>query len=573
MSTSTVRPAIAHAGGHYARLVPLCAPPAPGRVSCFAIRSAPVSVTPGTALPAGVHAQAAFGNGPAGAYSPSDLQALYAFSRASGGRGQTIGIVDWFDDPKALADLDHFDHTYGFPAETAKTFKKINETGKAKPLPAASATSGQADTSPETTLDIQSARAVCGHCRILLVEAKASKTRGPTDTDLAKAENTAVRHGADEVSNSFGASEHRGAAAKRFAKAFNHPGVVITAATGDAGWYSWDVANGGSHAPSAPNAPATFRSVVAVGGTTLPDTGKQAKPVRQSETVWNENGPADSVGAQGPPNGGPHGASGGGCSKLFAAQRWQRHVAGYKATGCGTKRLAADVSAIADPQTGFDVYDSYDTASSASHWFTVGGTSLSSPVVAAMWALVGGAHKVKYPALTLYGNEKTHAASLHDVTAGGNAFCDGVDPVSCESHYTQPPNTFGFGRLECSFAANSGTRVVANHQCVAAPGYDGPSGVGTPAGLKVFRRLSPRASIHVVALRRNHPGTFSAKVVDPFPGGRIAKYSWAFGDGHHSRKAHPKHAFAKAKTFTVTLTVTDVFGLRHTTHSKVHVKR
>jgi hypothetical protein len=561
-------PAIAVAGGRYSRLVPLCAPPRPGRNTCFAIRSAPVSVQPGTALPNGVRAQAVLGNGPAGGYSPNDLASLYGFSRFAGGKGQTIGIVDWFDDSKALADLDAFDSHYGFPAETTSSFAKVNQNGKAAPLPPASAKNlGAKDSSPEITLDIQSARAVCATCRIVLVEAN-----GPFDTELAKAENTAVRLGATEVSNSFGSGENTRAGAKSYkklAKAFNHKGVVITASTGDHGWYSWDFANPihqGGRSFNVANTPSTFPTVVAVGGTKLLDTGKRAKPVRKSETVWNENGLRDRVGARK----GPQEATGGGCSRLFKAKRWQHKVAGYTRTGCGAKRLGADVSAIADPNTGFDVFDSYDGLG----WFTVGGTSLSSPVVAAMWALAGGAHKVAYPALTLYGNAKKHRVRLHDVTAGGNGFCDGARPKVCRKEFRPPtsPNRVGLGLLDCGFKPDSNKVLTHNHQCEAAKGYDGPSGIGTPNGLGAFSPLSPSAKFRIPKLHKGHKAKFRAKTRDPFPGGGIAKFRWSFGDGSHSKKAHPLHAYSKAKAYTIKLTITDVFGLRRTIHKKIHVK-
>jgi hypothetical protein len=567
-ASSTVRPnaaatsAVAVAGGHYARLVPLCAPPTPGRITCFAIRNAPVSVKPGTRLPAGVHPQDGFGNGENGGYSPADLEALYGYSRTKGGKGQTIGIVDWFDDPNALSDLDTFDSQYGFQAETATSFRKVNQNGLAVPLPPPSATDqGGNDTSPEISLDIQSARAVCAACKIVLVEAQS-----PTDTNLAKAENTAVRLGATEVSNSFGGAEFHGLPA-RFVKAFNHPGVVITASTGDDGWYSWDFANeSGGRSFNVANTPSTLRTVVSVGGTRLADTGKKPKPVRKSETVWNDNGPGDDIGGI---SGISEGATGGGCSQLFKAQPWQRSVAGFSKTGCGKQRLAADVSAIGDPQTGFDVFDSYDGLL----FFTVGGTSLSSPVVAAMWALAGGAHKVRYPALTLYGNEQTHPATLHDVRGGGNALCDAINPTTCANEFHPPsPNTLGFGYLDCSFKRTSAKLVANNHQCVAAKGFDGPSGVGTPNGLRAFKPLFPSAKFRIPKLHRGHKAKFRARTRDPFPGGGIAKFRWSFGDGSHSKKARPLHAYRKAKAYTIKLTITDVFGLRHTIHKKIHVR-
>jgi hypothetical protein len=559
-SNTTAHPQLAVAGGHYTRLQSVCGRPKPGQMACFAIRTRPVTVKPGTPLPAGVEPAITVGNGPTGGYAPSDLAALYGYSRTTGGSGQTIGIVDWFDDPSALADLDHFDANYGLPAETATSFKKVNQKGKAAPLPHKSAkTPGRKDSTLEISLDIEAARGVCANCRIVLVEANK-----PTNNDLSQAENSAVRLGADEVSNSFGGAE--GARRdKKLAKAFNHKGVVITASTGDDGWYSWDFANANVHSNDAANSPSTLPTVVSVGGTKLLDTGKKPTPVRKSETVWNENGPGDKVGA---PKG-PQGATGGGCSRLFSAQRWQRRVAGFAKTGCGKRRLAADVSAVGDPNTGFDVFDSWD----GSGWGRVGGTSLSSPVIAAMWALAGGAQKVKYPALTLYGNAKTHRSSVHDVTAGGNALCGSLKARACARHFTKPVNKIGLGFLDCSFKKNSAKRVRHNTQCLAAKGYDGPTGVGTPNGLKMFSRLSPSASIRAPKLHRGHKATFSAKVRDPFPGGAVTRYRWSFGDGSHSKKAHPRHAYRKAGVFTVTLTVRDVFGLKHKVRKTVHVKK
>jgi hypothetical protein len=181
---------------------------------------------------------------------------------------------------------------------------------------------------------------------------------------------------------------------------------------------------------------------------------------------------------------------------------------------------------------------------------------------------------VAYPALTLYGNEKTHAATLHDVTVGGNGFCDGSGPAACKAEFSPPksPNTFGLGQLDCGFKPNSATVVTANHQCEAAKGFDGPTGVGTPNGLKVFKALFPSAKFRLPHLHKGHTATFKAKTRDPFPGGEIVKYRWSFGDGHHSKKAHPKHAYSKAKAYKLKLTITDVYGLKHTIHKKVHVK-
>ena len=155
-----------------------------------------------------------------------------------------------------------------------------------------------------------------------------------------------------------------------------------------------------------PDTPATLPSVVAVGGTSLQ---LNSDGTRASETVWNGNGPGDAVGLS---RRRAKGATGGGCSTLFTAPLWQQSAPGFAAAGCGTKRLAADVAAVGDPDTGFDVFDTYNCGpeckaygiGSGSGWVTLGGTSLSTPLISSLYALAGGAGGVSDPALTLYGH-------------------------------------------------------------------------------------------------------------------------------------------------------------------------
>jgi subtilase family serine protease len=129
---------------------------------------------------------------------------------------------------------------------------------------------------------------------------------------------------------------------------------------------------------------------------------------------------------------------------LNTAQPFQTSDPNWSATGCGTMRGVADVAADADPATGAAVYDS-TSYQGRSGWFQVGGTSLSSPLIAAVFALAGNSTSASYPASLPYGN----MSSLHDVTSGSNGSC--------------------------------GTTM-----CKGAAGYDGPTGVGTPNGTGGF---------------------------------------------------------------------------------------
>jgi len=274
---------------------------------------------------------------------------------------------------------------------TTSCFQKVNQNGNASPLPRKNA--GWA---LEISLDVQVAHEICQDCKILLVEAKSNSF-----SNLAAAVNTAANLGASVISNSYGGSDTSPMSA------YDHPGIAITASSGDGGY--------------GVESPASFNTVVAVGGTTL---SLGANDSYGGETVWS--------------------GVGSGCSSLNAAQVFQKTAAGWSATGCGTKRGVADVAADADPQTGAAVYDS-TAYQGRTGWFQVGGTSLSAPLIAAVFALAGNAATANYPASLPYGN----TGALHDVTSGTNGSC-------------------------------------STTMCAGAPGYDGPTGVGTPSGTGGF---------------------------------------------------------------------------------------
>ena len=338
--------------------------------------------------------------------------------------------------------------------------------------------------------------------------------------------------------------------------AYNHSGIPILVSTGDDGWFDWDHVNAGLSSSNVPQLPSSLNTVVAVGGTQL---RLNSNGTRADETVWNENGPSDTAGIQ---IGTEMGASGGGCSTVITGQGWQRSVSGYSATTCGTMRLAGDVAALADPYFGFDIYDSYN---SFGGWATLGGTSLAAPVIASMWALAGGGGGMAYPSISLYGHYKSDATKhTYDVVAGGNGACDATSPTSCANFLGGPLNTFGAGDIDCAWLHLSATLAAGNAQCDAAPGYDGPSGVGTPKGLTVFTALHPTAKITKPAtITHGTVASFSGSTsTDPFPGGSISTYTWVWGDGTaNSTGVAPTHTYATAGTRSITLTVRDNYGV------------
>lgn len=325
--------------------------------------------------------------GPQG-FTPADLRSAYNLP-TSGGNGKIIAIVDAQDDPNAEADLAVYRSQFGLPPCTTANgcFKKVNQNGTASPLPAPD--QGWAG---EIALDLDMASAACPDCKILLVEASSTSL-----TDLGTAVNTAVKLGAAVVSNSWGGGESSGVASYD-ATWFNHPGVAITVSAGDDGY--------------GPEYPATSRYVTSVGGTSLV---KSTSARGWSEAVW---------GSAANTNGG----TGSGCSRYITKPTWQ------KDTGC-TKRTSADVAAVADPNTGVAVYNTYG----AGGWLVFGGTSAAAPIVAGIYAVTGNSGadgSLSY----------TKPTAFYDVTTGANGSCSG------------------------------------SYLCTAKAGYDGPTGIGTPNG-------------------------------------------------------------------------------------------
>lgn len=337
-------------------------------------------------------------------YGPADIQSAYHLTDLDGA-GRTVAIVDAGDDPKAESDLATYRNNFGLPACTTANgcFEKLNQTGVAGSYPKADYSWAE-----ESSLDLDMVSAACPTCHIVLVEANSAST-----SDLSAAEDTAAAEpGVVAVSNSFGDPEPDNDTA--YNQHFIHRGVTTVASTGDTG--------------NQVNWPSSVPSVTAAGGTSLT---KDSSARGWTETAWS--------------------GAGSGCSKTQQATGFQPQI------GSCTMRETADVSAVADPNTGVAIYDtaascgsgslcnlliSLGLAKGATGWVQVGGTSAASPIIASVYALAGdGGTNAK-----LY---NAPAGSLNDVTSGSNGSC-------------------------------------GNALCTAGPGYDGPTGMGTPNGVGAF---------------------------------------------------------------------------------------
>lgn len=356
--------------------VRVCAATTAGFAHCLAIQVVPgrsTNVSPFASSPQGLN--------------PVDLQSAYKLPSATAGNGQTVAIVDAFDDPNAESDLATYRAQFGLSSCTTANgcFRKVNQNGGTS-FPRSNV--GWAE---EISLDLDMVSAICPHCHILLVEATTNSL-----TNLGTAVNRAATMGANAISNSYGGGESSGETSTE-TSFYRHPGIAVTASSGDSGF--------------GVEFPAASQYVTAVGGTSL----RRASNSRGwTETAWS--------------------GAGSGCSAFITKPSWQTD------SGC-SRRTVADVSAVADPSTGVSVFDSFHEPG----WLVFGGTSVSSPIIASVYALAGNASSITFGSFPY-----SHTSSLFDVTSGSNGSCS------------------------------------PSYLCTAGPGYDGPTGLGTPNGVGAF---------------------------------------------------------------------------------------
>lgn len=245
----------------------------------------------------------------------------------------------------------------------------------------------------EIDLDVEMVAAACPKCTIDLIEANSASS-----SNLQTAEVTAANLGAHIISNSWSCPGSDNCVST---SDFNKPGIVYLAASGDYGYGQI-------------GAPSTFQSVVAVGGTVLSKSGTTYR-----ETVWN--------------------GAGAGCSTVTKPS-WQHDPS------CA-KRTITDVSAVALNVAEYDTYG-------YGGWFTVGGTSVATPLNAAVFGLAGNASSISAPSGFWTATQTTRLANLNKITSGSDGSCGG------------------------SYLCTAGT-----HQYKT---YSGPAGWGTPNGIGLY---------------------------------------------------------------------------------------
>lgn len=345
-------------------------------------------------------------------YTPADLQGAYGLATAAAkvGSGETVAIVDAFNDPDANSDLAVYRQQFSLGACTTSTgcLTILNQYGGTS-LPKSDPTGGW---ELEETLDLDMVSAICPTCHILLIEANSASI-----SDLATAEQAATRAtDVDAVTNSWGSgAEFIGET--EYDPDFYAPGVAVTAAGGDDGYGT--------------QYPAASPYVTSVGGTKLVGSG-----TTWTQTAWSQVGS--------------------GCSILEPKPSWQ--TTDDKSPGGCLNRTDNDVSADADPSTGVAIYDTdrYAADGSAPDWATVGGTSVSTPIIAATYALA-------------------------DIVAGGlgKALVFGTFPAAY-------PYQAASGLTPVIGGSNGTCESDRKYLCNAVKGFNGPTGLGTPDGTAAF---------------------------------------------------------------------------------------
>jgi hypothetical protein len=332
----------------------------------------------------------------------------------------TVAIVDAFHDPAVQADLAAYRSEFHLPAcsgSGAGCLTEFNQNGSTSSLPTGTNNSWE----NETALDVEMVSAICPNCAIDLVESDNDSL-----ASLGTAVNTAARL-SPFVSSSWGGLDFPGEQAFD-ARYFNHPGVAVSFASGDAGY--------------GPGYPASSGLVTSVGGTYL---SGDSSARGYSEVAWSGQSTGPGTGA----------ASG--CSTGEGKPSWQTDA------GCAN-RTQNDVSAVADAKDGVDLISTFCTPppGSTSPDCAAFGTSVAAPIITAVYALAGTPHAGTYPAQYLY--QSGHAANLNDVTSGAVA--------ACESTRT--------------------------YLCAARPGFDGPTGWGTPNGVAAFQDTASGNFVSVI---------------------------------------------------------------------------
>jgi subtilase family serine protease len=353
-------------------------------------------------------------------YVPSQLRSAYGVDKlaAAGvsGQGQKVAIIDAYASPTIIHDADTYAASHGEPQLTSTTFSQN--------IPSASSFTDEAacqypsDWQIEETLDVESAHAIAPSASLLYVGG--TDCGGGLDVAMSKVLDQGL---ANIVSNSYGnvgenvpLSTIQGEQNLQLQAAGE--GIGLYFSSGDSGD---ETVNLGS---AQPDFPASSPWVTAVGGTAL---GIGQNGQKTFETGWGDTLDQIVSSSRGDVYSSPlpgdlyGGGAGGGVSTYFQEPSYQQGV--VPASLSNGKRVSPDLAALADPSTGFSIgirpiKDDTTLAAGQYQTVTYGGTSLASPITAALMALVqqSTGTRIGFANPTLYAAYKAQPSLFTDVT-------------------------------------------------------------------------------------------------------------------------------------------------------------
>ena len=478
-------------------------------------------------------------------HQPTDFAQIYNVGTTPAASNTTVGIITWGDMAQTIKDLGAFTTAAGLP--TANTLVSQTSTGTYANDP---------DSNGEWSIDSQTIVGTSGGVKQLIFYA----TPDANFANITSAYNLAVTKNVAKIINvSLGGNEADTAVSGTQAaddaifKQAVAQGQIFSVASGDSGAYQGSKSpqghpgyvgtfNGSVVTPSGNlgtytvSEPAASPYVIAVGGTALFSNGTTSWA---GESTWGSTGGTASL----------HycdgktvdtsvclGATGGGVSAYEAAPAWQTAALGSSIT----KRVLPDIAFEGDPASGVNVI-----ANDASAQY--GGTSLSAPIFAGLWARIESANNnaIGFPGSNFYQafSKSANAALLHDVTSGNNGY-----------------NGYGYTALP-GFDYSTGFGSFDTAQVAAYAKANWVSGGGTTTNVSPVANFGSTTSALTA--------TFTDSSTDS--DGSIASRSWNFGDSSTSTATNPSHTYAAAGTYSVSLTVTDNAGATNTKTQSVTV--
>ncbi len=315
---------------------------------------------------------------PASAETPSSLACLYGVTKptkgcprngsvvATGG-ANAIAVVEYGSNSTLQSDAKTFASQFGLPVPN---ITEVCATGGTCP------SNDGTGWDLETALDVQYAHAMAPNAQIYVVEFSSDPIGDGAET---KAAALVAKAGGGEVSNSWTYNGGESSGEKGDDKYFTTKTVVYFGSAGDGGL--------------GPLYPSISPNVVSAGGTTVLRNGNGGFT---SESCWS--------------------GSGGGISRYESRPSYQTVIKKL----VGSKRGTPDIAADASPNSGAAVY----STTYAHGWIQVGGTSLSSPLLAGITNAAAGFAASTHAELTKvykeYGNATQYKKLFRDITTGSN---------------------------------------------------------------------------------------------------------------------------------------------------------